>query len=136
MLGVLYRWGDGVCARNDAQAVAFHLLAAAQGLDAAQYRLGIEYYWGSSVECPENFSVVEDYAEALRFFHLAAAQGYSKAMEWVASFHESGIVCICDHRRGGRKNNAANKAAAIRWYRLAQAAGDTNAADALLRLLA
>ena len=66
--------------------------------------------------------VDEDYAEALRLYQLAAAQGHPQALFDVAECHEDG--------RGVRKN----KAAAIRWYRRAQAAGHPQAAD-ILRML-
>ena len=55
-------------AEDYAQSVAFYRLAAAQGLDGAQYQLGIMYYNG--------FGVVLDGAEALRWHQIAAAQGY------------------------------------------------------------
>ena len=68
--------------------------------------------------------VARDYAEALRLYQLAAAQGYPTALFDVAECHEDG--------RGVRKN----KAAAIRWYRRAQAAGHPRAAAELQRLRA
>ena len=114
MLGVLYRWGHGVCARNDAQAVVFHRLAAAQGLDEAQYTLGNMYYCG--------FGVAQDDAEALRWYQLAAAQGDPGALHNVAFCHEEGLGV------------AADVAEAIRWYRRAQAAGNPYAASTLQEL--
>jgi len=102
-LGLLHHYGEGGLARDNAQAVAFYRLAAAQGLDEAQFQLGEMYYYG--------FDVALDFAEALRLYQLAAAQGHPAALFWVAVCHENG--------KGVRKN----KAAAIRWYRRAQAAG-------------
>ena len=118
VLGGLYLWGVGGVARDIAQAVALYRLAASQNLDGAQDALGHMYDQGLG------FIVDEDDAEALRFFHLAAAQGHPWALLNVALFHE--------HGRGDRKN----KAAAIRWYRRAQAAGNPQAASALQRLRA
>jgi hypothetical protein len=66
--------------------------------------------------------VAQDYAEALRWFQLAAAQGYPGALYRVAKCHEDGLGV-------GR-----NKPEAIRWYRLAQAAGYPHAAENLERL--
>ena len=63
-----------------------------------------------------------DDAEALQLFQLAAAQGLPAALFMVAAYHE--------HGEGVRKN----KAAAIRWYRRAQAAGHRDAAAYLQRL--
>jgi TPR repeat protein len=98
------------------KAAALHRLAAAQGLDAAQYSLGVMYHADQGVD--------RDYAEALRWFQLAAAQGHPGALYKVAVFHESGLGV------------AADVAAAIRWYRRAQTASDINAARDLRRLRA
>jgi len=102
-LGVLHGRGGGGLARDDAQALAFYRLAAAQGFDGAQYCLGDMYYRGNGVAL--------DYAEALRLFQLAAAQGNPDALFMVATCHERG------------RGVAADVAEAIRWYRRAQAAG-------------
>ena len=67
---------------DHAQAVAFYRLAAAQGLDGAQSRLGYMYYNGVGVS--------QDYAEALRLYQLAAAQGHPEALFSVAHSHEYG----------------------------------------------
>jgi TPR repeat protein len=99
-----------------AQSVAFYRLAAAQGLDEAQYELGIMYYNG--------FGVVLDDAEALRWHQIAAAQGYPEAFFSVAVNHEGNDV----------DNVGDATVEAIRWYRRAQAAGDSSAAEELQRL--
>ena len=70
------------------------------------------------------YGVAQDYAEALRLFHLAAAQGHPGALFMVAGCYKDG--------QGVRKN----KAEAIRWYRRAQAAGHPGAAYKLQRLRA
>jgi TPR repeat protein len=113
-LGELHFWGRGGLAEDSAQALVFYGLAAAQGLDGAQFQLGYLHYHGDGV--------ARDRAEALRLYQLAAAQGHPEGLYFVAFCHEVGS--------GGRKS----KAAAIRWYRRAQAAGDTAAASALQRL--
>ncbi len=66
--------------------------------------------------------IARDYAEALRWYQLAAAQGYPAALFNVAVFHEKGLGIPVD------------EAAAIHWYKRAQAAGDPGAA-AKVRLL-
>jgi TPR repeat protein len=71
-LGWLHCYGVGGLAQDYAQAVAFYRLAAAQGFDAAQYRLGILYNCG--------YGVAHNNAEALRWYHLAAAQGHPQAL--------------------------------------------------------
>jgi TPR repeat protein len=108
-LGMLHHWGGGGLAVDYAQAVAFFRLAAAQGLDEAQRRLGHMYY------C--DLGVAGDYAEALRWYQLAAAQGHPTALHCVAECHEQG------------QGVAANVAEAMRWYRRARAAGYTDDAD-------
>jgi TPR repeat protein len=115
-LGLLHHEGRGGLAQDNEQAVAFYRLAAAQGLDGAQFNLGYMYYYGDGV--------AEDEAEALRWYQLAAAQGQPFALYQVANCHEEGL--------GVRKS----KAAAIRWYRRAQAAGNPDAEDDLRRLRA
>jgi len=115
-LGWLHGWGQGGLSRDYAQALAFFRLAAAQGLDGAQCRLGDMYGNG--------FSVALDHAEALRWFQLAAAQGLPDGLYRVAHCHENGLGV------------AADVAEAIRWYRRAQAAGEPYSAGHLRRLRA
>ena len=112
--GELYHNGAGRLAKNDARAVVFFRLAAAQGLDVAQFMLGYMYYHGYGVD--------QDLAEALRQFQFAAAQGYPQALYYIADCHEHGWGVYKD------------VAEAIRWYRCAHAAGHPNAAAALHRL--
>ena len=102
----------GGLSQDHAQALAFYWLAAAQGLDWAQCELG---------DMHKN-AVAQDYVEALRLYQLAAAQGLPDALYLVAECHEYGL-CVPE-----------NKAEAICWYRRAQAAGDSDAADELQRL--
>ena len=76
-LGTLHYNGVVGLAQDHAQALAFHRLAAAQGLDGAQDSLGLTYYFGEGV--------ARDYAEALRLYQLAAAQGHREALYMVAA---------------------------------------------------
>jgi len=114
-LGMLHRQdaGDLGLAGDDAEAAtaAFYRLAAAQGLDQAQFSLGWIHYLGEGV--------AESYAEALRWFKLAAAQGNPTALYWVAFYYHYGFGV------------AADDAEAIRWYRRAHSAGDPRAAAEL-----
>ena len=113
-LGKLHYWGAVELVRDNAQAMSFYRLAAAQGLDEAQRMLGCMYYHGEGVAL--------DYAEALRWFQLAAAQGHAEALCWVALCHENGWGV------------AADVAETIRWLRRAQAAGFPGVALHLERL--
>ena len=113
-LGRLHHLGARGLAQDNAQAAAFYRLAAAQGLDGAQSRLGYMHYNGVGVS--------QDYAEALRLYQLAAAQGHPEALFSVAHSHEYG------------QGVAADVAEAIRWLKRAQAAGDLLAAVELERL--
>jgi hypothetical protein len=110
-LGMLHRRGAGGLAQDYTQAVALYRLAAAQGLDEAQWSLGDMYGGGDGV--------AQDLAEALRWSQLAATQGHPQALFMVADYYKFGC--------GVRKDNAA----AIRWYRRAAAAGHTAAAREL-----
>jgi len=103
-LGQLHSQGKGGLAYDDAQAVAFYRLAAAQGLHAAQLCLGSMHDCGDGVD--------QDDDEALRWYHLAAAQGDPYALYAVAECHERGLLGV-----------TADVAEAIRWYRRSQAAG-------------
>jgi len=120
-LGRLHERGEGGLAWDQdqydcyAQAAACYRLAAVQGLDEAQWKLGDMHDEGSGV--------AQDYLEALRWYTLAAAQGYPTALLNVAFCHEIG------------RGVAADVAEAIRWYRRAQAAGCPGVAAALQRLL-
>jgi TPR repeat protein len=116
-LGQLCKLGRGLglgVEFDDAQALAFFRLAAAQGLDAAQFQLGFMLQYG--------YCVVRDCTEGLRLLHLAAAQGCPEALYEVAACYEHGYGV------------AADVAEAIRWYRRAQAAGDPDAAGKLQEL--
>jgi TPR repeat protein len=114
-LGELYRYSfEGGLDVDMAQSVAFYRLAAAQGLDEAQCKLGYMYYHG--------YGIARDLTEALRLYQLAAAQGHPHALYSVAECHQDGYGV------------AADVAEAIRWYRRAQAAGHPMAEDALYDL--
>ena len=102
----------------DLPAAIVHLrLAAAQGYDVAQYRLGVMYRDGTGV--------ARDHAEAMRLFKLAAAQGLVWAMVPVGLYYELGTRQVY--------NLPSDKEEAIRWYRRALAAGDGFAAVRLQR---
>jgi TPR repeat protein len=120
MLGRLYNWGEGGVAEDRTEALALYQLAAAQNLDEAQWSLGRMY-----CEIPHKIqSFTQDYAEALRFYQLAAAQGHPFALFSIAECHERGWAV------------RQNMDEAIRWYRRALAAGASESAAALVRLLA
>jgi hypothetical protein len=71
-LGVLYHTGEGGVAQDYAQAFALFRLAAEQNHDAAQCNLGYMYYLGQGV--------AQDYAGAVKWYQLAAAQGLPEAI--------------------------------------------------------
>ena len=66
----MYDNGEGV-PKDDAEAVRWYRLAAAQGYALAQLNLGLMYANGEGVP--------EDDAEAVRWYRLAAEQGYATA---------------------------------------------------------
>ena len=66
--------------------------------------------------------VAQDYAEAIRWYRLAAAQGDADAQFNLGLMFEKG------------QDVAKDKAEAIRWYRLAAAQGDADAIAELQQL--
>jgi TPR repeat protein len=106
-LGELHRYSPppGGLVPDSAQTIAFYRLAAAQGLDGAQLKLGDMY------DVDGGYGVARDFAEALRWYQLAAAQGHPDALYCVARCHQLGVGV------------AKDVAEAARWYRRAQAAG-------------
>ena len=60
----MYGTGRGV-PQDDAEAVKWYRLAAAQGSALGQYNLGVRYYNGEGVP--------QDYVQAYKWFNLAAA---------------------------------------------------------------
>jgi TPR repeat protein len=99
--------------------------------------------------------VPQDYAEALRWYRLAAAQGNAEAEDQIGFFYLSGWGVPQDSaqalkwfRKAADQGNevaqrnigmmflqgmgvAADRAEAIRWFRLAAAKGDDDAKEAL-----
>jgi len=118
-LGKLLFHGEGGAARDKGAAFALFRLAAT--FDGAQCDLGDMYrdgwYTGDlDGRYHVEHRVAPDHTEALRWYHLAAAQGFPKAIKSVADCHERGIGVPAD------------EAEAIRWYKRAQAAGDSDIA--------
>ena len=66
--------------------------------------------------------VAQDYAEAVRLYSLAAAQGHARAQFNLGNKFKNG------------RGVAQDRAEAIRWYRLAAAQGDAWAKATLKRL--
>jgi TPR repeat protein len=102
--------------------VPFYELAAAQGLDEAQCRLGQVFYNGNGGVCVVAGLDSDSRVEALRWFRLAAAQGLHRAMFMVAFCHQHGQGVL------------ENRKTAILWYKRAQAAGCPRAAGKLRQL--
>ena len=98
------------------EAVQLHKLAAAQGLDDAQFQLG-------KMSIEGRCGLDTNHAEGLRWWQLAAAQGHPEAMHNVANCHRHGYIVTVD------------LAEAIRWYRRAEAAGWLLAAGYLRRCM-
>jgi TPR repeat protein len=68
-LGMLYHGGQAGLVQNYDKAGALYQLAADKGLDAAQCKMGDFSYY-----------IRKDYAEALRYYELAATQGFYLAI--------------------------------------------------------
>lgn len=76
-LGICYMKGDGV-SQNYQHGVFLIERSAKQGNMIAQYNMGEFYRIGMGVET--------DMEEALRWYHLSAAQGYDKAIEFLEHY--------------------------------------------------
>ena len=113
-LGRCYSAGYGV-AKDVARGLALGRESTAAGSCFGQYVVGVCYRngWGG---------VAQDYAEAVRLYSFAAAQGHAGAQFNLGSMFQDG------------EGVAEDRAEAIRWYRLAAAQGEANAAAALKRL--
>ena len=61
----------------------------------------------------------QDYAEALKWYHLAAAQGHASAQYNLGVMYDMG------------QGVAQDKSEAVRWWQLAARQGHTRAMDAL-----
>ena len=109
------------CLSDGAPAVALYHLAAVQGLDSAQAKLGEVYDVG--------YGVAEDNAESKRWYRLAAAQGHPDALYWVAFCHMQ-----CFLQADGVPVAVAEAAEAIRWFKRAQAAGHSDTSRSLRTL--
>jgi TPR repeat protein len=77
-------WADAAWVRDDmAKAVGLYRVAALRGNKVAQRRLGAIYAAETSLGPP-------DYAEALRWYRLAAAQGDPDALDGLALLYRDG----------------------------------------------
>jgi TPR repeat protein len=113
-LGRCYVLGWGVAA-DEARGLALGRESEAAGSCLGQYVVGACYRSGYG-------GVAKDYAEAVRLFRLAAAQGHARAQFNLGVMFESGLGV------------AQDRAEAIRLYRLAAAQGHATAQNGLRRL--
>lgn len=113
---------DGVVAENQSGGGGFHddgdqemfnrrMLSAEQGDPIAQYNIGCSYEKGNEV--------LQDHAEAVKWFRLAAEQGLANAQYSLGS---------CYFNAKGVPQDAVE---AVKWFRLAAEQGDVNAQGAL-----
>jgi hypothetical protein len=107
VLGRCYLGGFGV-AIDYARGLALGRESAAAGSCFGQYDFGWCYHYGRG-------GVAQDYAEAVRLYSLAAAQGYAAAQNNLGVMFDSG------------QGVAQDRAEAIRWFRLAAAQGSAQA---------
>ncbi len=88
MLGALHLDGKGGASLDVPRALQLYKSAAAQGLDAAQFRLGRLHQSGRHVG--------RDAAEALRWFLLAAHQGHPWSCHEAADHYLEGLGTVTD----------------------------------------
>jgi uncharacterized protein len=113
-LGRCYVNGWGA-AEDEARGLALGRESEAAGSCFGQYAVIACYNNGLG-------GVAQDYAEAVRLYHLAVAQGHASAQNNLGDMFEKG------------QGVAQDRAEAIRLYRLAAAQGNANATAALKRL--
>ena len=77
-LGMLYNCGQAGLMKNNVKAGALYQLAAEKGLDAAQCKMGDFSYF-----------IEKDFAKALRFYQLAAIQGFYLARLSIELIHQT-----------------------------------------------
>jgi hypothetical protein len=82
-------------------------MGSTEGDADAQYNRGVAYHTGQGV--------VQDLAEAVKWYRRAAAQGLAAAQNNLGTAYDTGLGVVQDH------------AEAVKWYRLAAAQGDTSA---------
>jgi TPR repeat protein len=147
-----YLYGYG-CEEDEARSLELARESSGKGSRYGQLVLGWLYRFGDG-------GVAQDFAQALAWYRLAAAQNLDVAQCALGCMHDNGegvaqdraealrwyqlaaaqghptalynVAACYEHGRGVRKN----KAEAIRWYRRAQAAGCPHAAAALQELRA
>jgi len=78
-LGLCYLQGEGV-PQNYQHGAFLMERSAKQGNMMAQYNMGVLYRTGRGVET--------DMEEALRWYHLSAAQGYEQAVEFLNRYEQ------------------------------------------------
>jgi uncharacterized protein len=116
VLGLCYVEGYGG-AVDEARGLALGRESEAAGSCFGQFVVGACYYYGCG-------GVAQDYAEAVRLYRLAVAQGHATAQVNLGNMFLNGY--------GVRKI----KAEAVRLYRLAAAQGHADASAMLQRLRA
>jgi TPR repeat protein len=79
------------------------------GIPSAQDQLGLRHYHGAGVP--------EDYAEAVKWWSLAADQGYARSEYGLGHMYENGLGVPVDY------------AEAVKWYRLAAENGRSFRSD-------
>ena len=119
LLGAIYARGNDVL-QDYPEAVKWYRKAAEQGNAEAQYRLGDIFENGDTEVSKiivrlggvEEKGVPQDYAEAVKWYLLAAEQGHDWAQYSFGSMYE--------HGRGISENDAE----AVKWYRKAAEQGN------------
>ena len=139
--------------RDAARSLELARESSGKGSRYGQYALGLWYRGLGGV-------AVQDDAQAVVLYRLAAAQNLDEAQWSLGDMYTLGVGVVQDYAEALRLNQLAaaqghpdalcsvaehhergrgvrkNKAEAIRWYRRAQAAGHPRAAAALQRLCA
>ncbi|KAI7906989.1 uncharacterized protein BX663DRAFT_494427 [Cokeromyces recurvatus] len=127
-LGILYDKGEGIPQNNDM--ALFHYKAAVENNNhAAQYILGLVYYFG-------RLDRQRNHKEAIRLIKQSAMAGFPYAQRVLGQLYQQGNVILPPQDTtisiDSRQRTKKNEREAIRWYKRAATTGKDVPAMALL----
>ncbi|CAO3645736.1 unnamed protein product [Mucor fragilis] len=116
-LGILYDKGEGVQQNND-MALLHYKAAVENNNHAAQYILGLVYYFG-------RLGRQKNHKEAIRLIKQSAMAGLPYAQRVLGQLYQQGSVMSSSHENSdSRLRTRKNEREAIRWYKRAAAGKD------------
>jgi len=96
-----------ILGHDNKTAIKWFRLAADQGHEEAQYKLGEMYFYG--------YGYISDYKEAVKWYRLSAEQGHSSAQEMLGVMYKNGKGVTTDYVK------------AHKWFNIAGASQNSSA---------